>query len=216
MNIISTNIGEPGTITWQGREVITGIYKQPVDQPIYLGGDDVTGDRVIDRKHHGGKDKACYLYSADHYPYWLERYPVPGWEWGLFGENLTVEGLDEGSVLIGNIYEAGEALIQVTQPRQPCYKLDVRFGHPEMTRDFISSGFPGVYVRVIREGFVRKTDALTLIDSPAQGPDLRTIFNMLYSNSFDRNVVMNALENPYLAESCRRDLMKRWNIPPAN
>ena len=111
MKIISTNIGEPRVIKWRGKEVETGIFKFPVIQPIFLGTDDVENDHVIDRRYHGGTNKACYLYSSDHYGYWQKLYPELEMPWGIFGENLTVEGLNEAQINIGDIFKIGEAVV---------------------------------------------------------------------------------------------------------
>jgi len=102
MKIISTNIAKKKTITWRGKQEQTGIYKYPVNEAIFLGAQDVKGDDVVDRKYHGGIDRACYLYAQDHYSYWKEKHPNLDWDYGMFGENITVQGFDEHSVLIGN------------------------------------------------------------------------------------------------------------------
>jgi len=104
MRIVSTNIAEPKTIVWKGKEVTTGLFKYPVEAGILLGKEDVDNDHVIDRRYHGGADKACYLYSADHYSYWQNLYPELEMPWGMFGENLTVENLHEAEINIGNIH----------------------------------------------------------------------------------------------------------------
>ena len=98
MKIISTNIGKPKVVNCKGKMVETGIFKYPVNQPIFLGSEDVENDHVMDRRYHGGVDKACYLYSADHYGYWQKLYPNLEMLFGIFGENLTVEGLHEAQV----------------------------------------------------------------------------------------------------------------------
>ena len=116
MKILSTNIARPATIEWRGQKVETGIYKYAVANPIFLGSEDVVNDHVMDRRYHGGSDKACYLYSADHYPFWQNKYPNQDWEWGMFGENLTISGLDESEIRIGDRFQIGNAVVQVTQP----------------------------------------------------------------------------------------------------
>jgi MOSC domain-containing protein YiiM len=94
MRVVSTNIAEPRTIQWQGRDVLTGIYKEPTNQPISLDIENVVGDEVSDRRVHGGIFKACYLFASDDYPYWKNLYPTLDWNWGMFGENLSVQGLN--------------------------------------------------------------------------------------------------------------------------
>lgn len=209
MKIISTNIGEPTTIEWNGKKVQTGIYKYQVNEPIFLGNEDVEADNVMDRKHHGGVDKACYLYSADHYNYWKKFYPELEMPWGMFGENLTVEGLNEAEVNIGDTFQLGEAVVQVTQPRQPCYKLGVRFGNPKMVKMFVQSGFPGVYLRVLKNGNVKTGDEFILVEKK-NALSIQKIFELLYTDKFQKKAVETAVNDPLLDESCRRDLLKRW------
>ncbi len=209
MIVISTNIGEPKTIVWNGKEEQTGIYKYPVEHAIFLGNEDVENDHVIDRKHHGGVDKACYLYSADHYNWWEKFYPELEMPWGMFGENLTVESLHENEIHIGDIFEIGEAVLQATQPRQPCYKLGIRFNEPKVVRQFVESGFPGVYVRVLKSGAVKKGDNMILKEK-SDSVSIQKVFELLYTDNFQKESLKQALENPFLAESCRKDLLKRW------
>jgi MOSC domain-containing protein YiiM len=209
MKIISTNIGEPKTIEWNGKMVQTGIYKYPVEKPIFLGLEDVENDHVIDRRYHGGVDKACYLYSADHYSYWKKFYPDLKMPWGMFGENLTVEGLQEAEINIGDIFKIGEAVVQATQPRQPCYKLGIRFGDQKMVKQFVDSGFAGVYVRVLEKGFVRAGDEMVLVEKKVS-LSVMNVFELLYSPTFRKEAVGQAVNDVFIAESCRNDLLKRW------
>ncbi len=210
MKIISTNIGEPRIIKWNGKEVKTGIFKFPVDHPVFLGSEDVENDHVIDRRYHGGVDKACYLYSADHYEYWQKLYPDLDLTWGIFGENLTVEGLHEAQVNIGNVFQIGEAVVQATQPRQPCFKLEFRFHNKEIVRQFVDSGFPGVYVRILKNGNVRKGDSMELIERKNSIP-VQKVFELLYASEFQKKEVEIAINDPFIAASCKNDLLKRWS-----
>jgi MOSC domain-containing protein YiiM len=209
MKIISTNIGEPKTINWNGKEVTTGIFKYPVNQPIFLGSEDVENDHVIDRRYHGGVDKACYLYTADHYKYWQTLYPDLELPWGIFGENLTVEGLHEADVNIGDVFRIGEAVVQATQPRQPCFKLEFRFNDNQIVRKFIDSGFAGVYVRVIEKGLVKIGDSVELIERK-KSLTIHKIYELIYTDKVQREAVEQTVNDPFIAASCRRDLLKRW------
>jgi MOSC domain-containing protein YiiM len=208
MKIISTNIAEPKTIQWKGKEVQTGLFKYSVDTAIFLGAEDVDNDHVIDRRYHGGVDKACYLYSADHYNYWQQLYPELEMPWGMFGENLTVEGLHEADINIGNIYKIGEAVVQVTQPRQPCFKLQFRIPDKEIVRKFVDSGFSGVYVRVLEKGSVKTGDTLELIEKK-DSLSIQKVYEFIYASEFDP-LVKKAVNDPYIAASCKRDLLKKW------
>ncbi len=209
MKIISTNIGESKTVVWRGKQIQTGIYKYPVPHPVFLGNEDVENDHVVDRRFHGGIDKACYLYSADHYKYWKKFYPETELPWGMFGENLTVEGLHEADVNIGDTFQIGDAVIQATQPRQPCFKLGIRFGTQEVVRQFVDSGFAGVYVRVLKNGKVKAGDELKLVEKK-DSLSIRKVYELLYTESFQKETVIKAVNDPFIAESCKIDLLKRW------
>lgn len=208
MKIVSTNIAEPTVIEWRGQKVETGIYKYAVDSPIFLGKEDVVNDHVIDRRYHGGSDKACYLYSADHYSFWKSKYPNVDWQWGMFGENLTVIGLDESEIRIGDQLQVGDAVVQVSQPRQPCFKLGVRFGSQEAVSDFWELPYPGVYVRVLSEGSVKTGDEITLIKRDNDSLSVSQIFSIFRRNRENKELILNAIAEPYLAASCRRDIKK--------
>jgi len=209
MKIISTNIGEPRIVNWNGKEVKTGIFKYPVDYPIFLGLEDVENDHVIDRRYHGGFDKACYLYSSDHYGYWQKLYPELEMPYGIFGENLTVEGLYESQINIGDIFKIGKAVVQATQPRQPCFKMEFRFNNNQIVQQFINSGFSGIYVRVLEKGNVRTGDSMELIESK-DSLSIQKIYELLYTSEFQKEAVEQAVNDPFIAASCRRDLLKRW------
>lgn len=206
MQVISTNIAKPTTIIWRGKQIETGIYKKPVDQPIYLGKQDVKNDTVTDRKVHGGEFKACYLFSAQQYNYWKKLYPNLDWDYGMLGENLTVDGLDETQIYIGDIYKVGEALVQITQPREPCYKFGVKFGTQYVLKQFIKHGYPGTYVRVINEGYVRKGNEFLLEEKATSSLSIYQFFNLLYTKSKDMKLVELAINNEALPLRKRQKL----------
>jgi MOSC domain-containing protein YiiM len=208
MQILSTNIAKPTTIEWRGQEVQTGIYKYSIETSIFLGIEDVVNDHVIDRRYHGGADKACYLYSADHYPFWKQKYPELNWEWGMLGENLTVTGLNESEIRIGDCFQIGEAIVQVTQPRQPCFKLGVRFGDQNVVDDFWESSFPGLYVRILKPGHVTKGDQFTLLESNPDSLSVSQVFSIFRRNRENIDLIKKAIDEPFLAESCRKDIQK--------
>jgi len=198
MQIISTNIAKPTTILWRGKNVTTGIYKTPTNQPIYLGKKQVKDDEVSDRKHHAGFYKACYLFSADNYPYWKSLYPDLDWNWGMFGENLTVSGLDETKICIGDIYKIGNALIQITQPREPCFKFGIKFGTQHVLKQFIAHGRPGTYVRVLEEGYVKTGDYLDLVEKANNSITTAQFFELLFAKQKNIQHLKLVLENEAL------------------
>lgn len=198
MKVISTNIAKPTTITWNGNKLKTGIYKTPTNNPIYLGKEVVKGDEVSDRRVHGGIHKACYLFSANQYTYWQNLYPDLDWNYGMFGENLTVDGLNETKLLIGNIYKLGEALVQITQPREPCFKFGLKFGSQKVLKQFINHGFSGTYVSVLKKGFVSKGDALKLEKQSKNSLTTAQLFNLLHAKEKDQSLLKLAINNEAL------------------
>ncbi|PKV51019.1 MOSC domain-containing protein YiiM [Aquimarina sp. MAR_2010_214] len=211
MKVLSTNIATPRIIFWKGREEKTGIYKLPVENPIYLEKEDVRNDHVVDRKYHGGVDKACYLYSADHYPYWKTKYPDLEWDYGMFGENITIEGFDEENIKIGSVYKLGGATIQVSRPRQPCYKLGIRFGNHAILRQMIDSLFSGVYVRIIDPGPVSVGDELQLIKENDNGISISELNTLLfhYDENTHLELAKKALRDTLVSDSDKKYFRKK-------
>jgi MOSC domain-containing protein YiiM len=208
MKVISTNIGSATTIHWKGREEQTGIFKFPVPGSLQLNTTHVENDTVSDRKNHSGIFKACYLFSADQYPYWKKLYPALDWDWGMFGENLTVSGMDETHMRIGDIYDIGTARVQVSQPRQPCYKLGIRFGDQKIIGQFVEHGYPGTYVRVLKEGKVQNGNKLSLVSQSENALTVRQFYTLLYARDKEPEIVQLALDNMALPEYKRKRLEK--------
>ena len=208
MKVISTNIGKATTFLWNGREEQTGIFKYPTDEALFLGKMEVLKDTVIDREHHAGINKACYLFASDHYPYWRQLYPELEWDWGMFGENITLEGLDESTIRIGDIYSIGSALVQVSQPREPCYKLGVRFSNAKILKQFIDYGYSGTYVRILEEGFVKKEDQLKLVEKSKNSLTVKECFQIILSKEKDPIILQKAINNHSLPEYKRERLKK--------
>lgn len=204
MKVVSVNIGEQQKVKWRLRTIQTGIFKYPV-KSIMLGRTDVEKDDVVDRKYHGGVDKACYLFSADTYKNWKEKYPELDWDWGMFGENATVEGLNESNIFIGSTYSLGSAIVEVSEPRQPCFKLGIRFGTQKVLKQFIAEGNCGVYVRVLQSGQVKPEDEFILIE---KGSDIsiRDVFQLMYKKHTNPGLLNDALALPKLAEGAKRGL----------
>lgn len=195
MKIISTNIGTSTTFLWNGEEEKTGIFKHPVSEPLFLTKNDVSKDTVIDRVHHAGSNKACYLFSADQYSYWKELYPNLEWDWGMFGENLTVEGLDESIMRVGDIYKIGRALVQVSQPREPCYKLGIRFGTQKILRQFIDRNHSGTYVRILEEGEVKKGDELLLVEQSKNTLTVQQFYELMFAKEKSKEMLHLFMSN---------------------
>lgn len=151
-----------------GEGVVSGIAKQAVDVPLWLAADGLHGDEQGDRQYHGGPEKALHHYALEHYPHWQAAFgavpPLRGP--GAFGENIATRGMTERSVHVGDVYRIGTALVQVSQGRQPCWKLNLRFGHPQAARAVQDSGLTGWYYRVLRPGWIATGDLLELQERP--------------------------------------------------
>lgn len=154
MKIISTNIGKKREIDWKGKLVSTGIFKFPVNEPIFLDLEDVRGDAICNRENHGGIDQAIYGYSLKHYAYWKKLYPQLDWQLGMFGENLTIDDLDETKTFVGDTFQVGECILEVAKSRNPCMKLGVRFNDMAIVKQFWNTSMCGVYFKVLQTGFV--------------------------------------------------------------
>jgi MOSC domain-containing protein YiiM len=207
LKIISTNIGQTTTFIWNDKEVTTGIYKKPTDVPIYLGKEDVRGDIVSDRRVHGGEFKACYLFSENHYPYWRDLYPNLDWTYGMLGENLTVENLDERELFIGDIYKLGAALVQITIPREPCFKFAHKFGTETVLQQFIDHGYSGTYVRVLEEGDVKIGDTFELVKRKKNSISIFQLFKLLFAETKNKDHISLILENEAIPKQLKNRLI---------
>ncbi len=208
MKVISTNIGLAKTFLWNGIEEKTGIYKKPVAAALSLKTNDVLNDTVIDRLHHAGRNKACYLFSSDNYAYWKNLYPDLEWNWGMFGENLTIEGLDEYSIRIGDIYKIGTALVQISQPREPCYKLGVRFGTQKILRQFILHNRPGTYVRILQEGEVKTGDEVVLVEQSKNTLTVQQFYELIFAKDKPKELVALLMANAAVPQN-KKDSFKK-------
>lgn len=209
MQIVATNIGEKRRVRWGVRYYSTGIFKYPSASPIFLGSEDVVGDDVVDRKYHGGIDKACYIYSADFYASWKEQFPHLEWDYGMFGENLTLSDCDEKNIKIGDQYAIGDVLLEISEPREPCVKLAIRFHQRDMVKRFVQFGQSGFYARVLKEGYVTIGDTLELVYRDENAPSIFDLFRWRYHKPAEEyGAIETAMEHPKLAESFRKNLAK--------
>jgi MOSC domain-containing protein YiiM len=162
MRIETIAVGGPRRVSWQGEEVVTSIFKAAVPGPVMARGHNLEGDRQSDLDVHGGEFKAVYAYAAEHYDFWRARL-AHELEPANFGENLTIIGLEERDLCIGDVVRIGDAELEATQPRLPCFKLGIRFGDPRMVKLFSQSQRWGIYFRISREGLIRLGDAATIV-----------------------------------------------------
>jgi MOSC domain-containing protein YiiM len=166
--VVAVNVGVPRPVELGGRTIWTAIWKSPVEGRVPLRGVNLRGDDQADRSVHGGPDKAVYAYGAEDTEWWeaeLGRSLGPG----AFGENLTVHGLPVSEAVIGERWAVGSTLLEVAQPRLPCFKLGLRMGDPRFLKHFTAAGRPGAYLRVIREGDIGAGDAIEVVARPEHG-----------------------------------------------
>ena len=163
LQVVSINVGLPRAVFWKGRTVVTGIFKEPVAGRVAIRRLNLEGDRQADLAVHGGPEKAVYAYPAEYYAFWREQFPEMELPWGMFGENLTIKGLLDESVHIGDRFQVGGADLVVTQPRLPCYKLGLKFGRDDILKRFLHSGLTGFYFAVLQEGEVAAGDPIRLL-----------------------------------------------------
>lgn len=214
MKIVSVNLGSKKSITWKGKIMTTGIFKLPVAEPIFLGNHSVKGDHINNLKAHGGLDKACYGYGKNYYAYWKGLYPNLEWTFGMMGENLTISDVDESEIKIGDIYKVGAAVVQVSEPRQPCNTFAAKFGSTEVIKQFIEFEHPGIYFRVIQEGNVQNGDEFHLELRNKQALSLQEVFQLLFKKkkSVNEEMAKVALYDSNLPDSTKRDIERHWKI----
>lgn len=162
--LISVNVGLPRIVMNNGDPVSTGIFKEPVVRRVILRKLNLDGDRQADLSVHGGPSKAVYVYPSEHYDYWKQELPGMKLPWGMFAENFTTTGLFESELNIGDKFRVGSALVMVTEPRMPCYKLGIKFGRLDIVKRFLASERTGFYFAVLQEGEVGAGDRIELIE----------------------------------------------------
>ncbi len=207
MIVESLNIGLPKKEIFHDREIITGISKKPVSGPQHLKKIGFDGDGVADLKHHGGQDKAVCVYGLNHYPYWEKvigiKLPLPA-----FGENLSVINVHEDNICIGDIFQLGTTILQVSQPRQPCKTLAARFGRNDMVKLVVESGRTGFYFRVLEEGLAERGAQLILRERDSYKITLSFANHIFHHDKNNCEGIEKVLAVPAISESWRQSFQK--------
>lgn len=198
MQVIAVCVGLPREVSWKGKPVTTGIFKQPVAGRVRMRSLNLDGDQQADLTVHGGIEKAIYAYPMEHYAYWRQELPDEPLPWGAFGENLTIEGLSETTVNIGDRFRIGTAEVMVTQPRFPCFKLNLKFGRDDMVKRFLDSCLSGIYFSVVQEGEVGAGDAIEPVSRDENNVTVTDIVS-IYRREADHDLVRRAVQVPALA-----------------
>jgi len=200
MKVLSINISLPQEVEWRGQKVRTSIFKKPVDRRIMARRMHLDGDGQADLVAHGGEHRAVYVYQSESYEYWRRVLQRDDLHYGQFGENFTVEGLADKDVCIGDRYQIGSAIFEVTQPRVTCYKVGISLGVPEMPALLIGHKRPGFYFRVIEEGEVGAGDLIRKLSSGDEGMSVVDVDQLLYSKEHPMEGLIKALKIPALSK----------------
>jgi MOSC domain-containing protein YiiM len=209
MKLVSVNTGRPRDVEVNGRVVRTSIWKSPRDGRLRVTSLNIAGDEQSDLTVHGGPFKAVYCYPSEHYEYWHGELPGVDLPWGVFGENLTSEGLLETAVRIGDRFQIGSAEFVVTQPRQPCFKLGIRFGRDDVIKRFLASGRSGFYLSVVRDGDIARGDAIRFVERAVESVTVSDIFALHSDDEGTRDELRRAAAAPGLAPSWKDHFMRR-------
>lgn len=211
MQLLSINTSRPIDVEYQGKTISTGIFKKPIDAPVFVTKANLKDDLQADLKNHGGEHKAVYAFSSDHYPYWRKVLNTPDLKPGSFGENLTISGFDESTLHIGDQLSIGQCILEITQPRVPCFKLGIAVESKNMPRLFIKNFATGIYLRVLQEGLIETGDRVELIKEGVSKISVQSLFRAYYDKGFQdpRSVLEKALLIPELSAEWSKKITAR-------
>ena len=201
--LISVNIGLPRIVVRNGEPVSTGIFKEPVAGRMMLRALNLDGDRQADLSVHGGPSKAVYVYPSEHYDYWKHEVPQMQLPWGMFGENFTSAGLFESELNIGDKFRMGSAVVRVTEPRMPYYKLGIKFGRSDIVKRFLASERTGFYFAVLQEGEVGVGDPIELIERSKDNLRVSNVTALYTHEKHNVGLLRRAIDVAALPESWR-------------
>jgi len=209
MTVVSVNTGGPRDVHVNGDTVRTSIWKSPRNGRIRVVGFNLEGDEQSDLSVHGGRYKSVYVYPSEHYAYWRKKLPDADLPWGVFGENLTTDGMLETDVCIGDRFRIGSAEFQVTQPRQPCFKLGIRFGRDDMLKRFVASGRSGFYLAVVQEGELGRGDDIHVTHRESCSMSVADIFALKMGTRAATDMLQRAAAIKTLTPSWREHFLSR-------
>jgi ferredoxin-NADP reductase/MOSC domain-containing protein YiiM/ferredoxin len=212
--LLSVNVGLPKDVSWQGRTVFTGVFKDPVSGPCRVRRLNVDGDGQGDLAGHGGEQRAVFVYQMDSYRHWEHELGRNDFTYGQFGENFTVEGLGDDEVCIGDRYRIGSATFEVTQPRVTCYRVGIRMNDPRIPALLVSHHRPGFYFRVIEEGEVQAGDTIIKLSSGPEQMTVADVDGLLYLPGHTRQGLLRALRIPALSPGWQGSFRALLNHEP--
>jgi len=211
LKLVSINVSLPVEIEYNNKLISTGIFKKPVTGDILISSQGLINDQQADLKNHGGEHKAVYAFSENHYDYWRKKLNKPELAFGQFGENITISNLDEATLCIGDQIQIGDCILEITQPRVPCYKLGIALGLTEMPKLFVQHGATGIYFRVLQAGTVSIDSEITVIFRQPKQLTVHTLFNAYFDKSFidSAKIMMLATEISQLSNEWRSKVLSR-------
>lgn len=214
MKIISTNLSKVKTVSYAGKEVRTGIFKIPTVDEVIIEKLNIVGDEQGDLKFHGGEHKAVYALSANHYEYWKHTLKNNNLSYGMFGENFTISDLDEENINIGDQLRVGTALLEVSQPRVPCFKLGIALDNKDILKLFTQHYRTGVYFRVLEGGIAQTGDLVHIEKKAAHGISIKKLFQAYFDKHYDgyEIILAEALALEKLAPEWTMKLKKKLSI----
>jgi MOSC domain-containing protein YiiM len=207
MKIHAINASKPVKINFNHEEVVTGIFKSPLEGEVQITKLGVAGDTIADKTVHGGLDQAIYIYHQEDYDWWAKQLGK-SLDPGTFGENLTLSGLDDIAWVIGDRLKIGDLILEITAPRTPCFKLAVRMGDNRFLKQFVQAARPGAYARVIAEGAVKVGDEVEIEKTPMDYASVKDVFVEWHRKDMSVSLVQKALNSPIA--SMHREKLQDW------
>jgi MOSC domain-containing protein YiiM len=211
MKLLSINVSLAKEVEYNDKIVSTGIFKQATTKSVIVNQTSLEGDQQVDLKNHGGEHKAVYGFAAEHYNYWRQQLAKPYLKYGQFGENLTISGLDEDRLYIGDRIQINDCILEITQPRVPCFKLGIALDQKDMPKRFVQHGATGIYFRVIQQGTISVNDSVRTVYSHPEKLTVQTLFNAYFDKSFEnpREIMQRAANIAELSTEWREKVESR-------
>lgn len=211
MKILSVNIGQPRTVEYNGESVVTAIYKEPISEPVKVNELTIVGDAQVDRRFHGGLNKAVYVYPSEHYEFWRNELPEMDLQFGMFGENLTTCGIFETEICVGDKIRVGTVELIAREPRFPCFKLGLKFGRKDVIRKFQKSRLSGIYFSVSRTGELQIGDEIEILTREETRVSIADLVR-LHDEKKDLELAKRALEVNALPQDWQRKIRKWFKL----
>jgi MOSC domain-containing protein YiiM len=208
MKILSINVGKPSLLASSAGDVLSGINKKPIEEEVFLGKLNFVGDAQADLIHHGGVDKAVCVYPVEHYSFW-ENFMGKKLDFPSFGENLTVQAMREEDIHIGDVIQIGTAIVQVSQPRKPCYKLARKYGITDLPLQVQNTGYTGYYFRVLQEGVIKRIDLPVVLETDPLGVTVAYANQIMHHEKRNRDGIHKVLAVEALSDNWRASLQER-------